>query len=310
MISGALSWLGRHALPLLALSIFLGFLAPGLAALVRPLVPLAIFLILTQSLVRLDWQALGGHAGRVWLVAVLVAVLIVLCPILLWHLSVLAGLPVALAVAVMLMGAAPTIVSAPAIALMLGLEAELILVPMVAATALVPFTLPVLLTWLAGVQVDIDLGNLVLRLLLFVGAAFAAAAVLRRIARPERIKARAQQLDGVGVLCLAVFALGIMDGAAAVLAERPGYFALAAAAGFSGNLLLQGLGAGTFAWLGLRPALSVGLLMGNRNMGLVAAVLADKLAPDTLVFFGIGQLPIYILPWLLAPVYRRLLARG
>jgi hypothetical protein len=38
-------------------------------------------------------------------------------------------------------------------------------------------------------------------------------------------------------------------------------------------------------------------------------VLADKLAPDTLVFFGIGQLPIYILPWLLAPAYRRLMAR-
>lgn len=276
----------------------------------RPLVPLAIFLILTQSLVRLDWQALGGHAGRLWLVALLVGCLVVLCPILLWHLSILVELPVALAVAVMLMGAAPTIVSAPAIALMLGLEAELILVPMVAATAVVPFTLPVLLTWLAGVQVDIDLGALVLRLLLFVGAAFAAAALLRRVVRLEWIKAEGRLLDGIGVLCLATFALGIMDGAAAVLTERPGYFALATVAGFAGNLLLQGLGAGAFAWLGLRPAVSIGLLMGNRNMGLVAAVLADKLAPDTLVFFGIGQLPIYILPWLLAPMYRRLLARG
>lgn len=309
MIPGALFWLGRHGLLILALSILLGLAVPELARAARPFVAPAILLLLTQSLLRLDWQALRGHAGRVGLLTAIVAFAIVLCPALLWHLALLAGLPAPLALGVLLMAAAPPMVSAPALALMLGLDAALILLPMVLATALAPLTLPAMLAVLAGLQLDIDLGWLALRLLLFIAAAFAVAAIVRRLVPADRIKAAATKLDGLGVICLTVFALGIMDGAATVLAEQPSYFALATAAAFAGYLLLQVLGAAVFARLGLRPALSVGLLVGNRNMGLVAAVLADKLAPDTLVFFAIGQLPIYILPALLAPAYRAVLEK-
>ncbi|MBM3601189.1 MAG: hypothetical protein FJX35_23575 [Alphaproteobacteria bacterium] len=307
VLRAPLAWLGRRGLLILALSILLGLAVPELASIAKPAVAPAIFLLLTQSLIRLDLHALRGHVGRFGLLTVLVGFSIVLCPLVLWHLSLLAGLPVLLAVGVLLMGAAPPMVSAPAIALMLGLDAELILLPMVVATALVPLTLPALLALLAGLELQLNLVSLSLRLLLFVGAAFIVATLLRLLVPPARIRAEAQVLDGLGVICLTLFALGIMDGAADVLKAQPSYFALATATAFVGYLLLQALGALAFAWLGRRPSLSIGLLVSNRNMGLVAAVLADKLPPDTLVFFAIGQLPIYILPALLAPAYRAML---
>ncbi len=37
------------------------------------------------------------------------------------------------------------------------------------------------------------------------------------------------------------------------------------------------------------------------------AVLADKADFDVVVFFAVGQLPMYILPALLRPIYRRML---
>ena len=40
------------------------------------------------------------------------------------------------------------------------------------------------------------------------------------------------------------------------------------------------------------------------------AVLADKADFDVVVFFAVGQLPMYILPALLRPLYRRLMRAG
>jgi BASS family bile acid:Na+ symporter len=44
-------------------------------------------------------------------------------------------------------------------------------------------------------------------------------------------------------------------------------------------------------------------------MGLLLAVLPADSAPDALLFFALAQLPIYMLPAVLGPAYRRWLAR-
>ena len=48
------------------------------------------------------------------------------------------------------------------------------------------------------------------------------------------------------------------------------------------------------------------MLTGNCNMGLVMVALADKAEFDMVVFFAMGQLPMYMLPGLLYPVYKKL----
>ncbi len=50
-------------------------------------------------------------------------------------------------------------------------------------------------------------------------------------------------------------------------------------------------------------------MAGNCNMGLVLVTLAGGADADTAMFFAVGQLPMYTLPMLLTPLYRRLLAQ-
>jgi BASS family bile acid:Na+ symporter len=179
----------------------------------------------------------------------------------------------------------------------------------VLTTALMPFSLPWVALTLLGLEIDIDLATFMLRLGLIVGGAFAAALIVRRLVPREKLEANARLLDGVSVLILLVFILAIMDGVTAVALLRPGYVALVTLAAFIANVTLQALGALVALKLGLRQALTVGFMTGNCNMGLVMVALADKADFDVIVFFAMAQLPMYMLPALLTPVYRRLLAR-
>lgn len=79
------------------------------------------------------------------------------------------------------------------------------------------------------------------------------------------------------------------------------------AAAFAGNVVLQAVAAIAFAWLDRRSALTAAFASGNRNMGLLLAVLPSDIDPDVLLYFALGQIPIYVVPALLTPLYRRLL---
>src|SRR3546814_18528910 len=61
-----------------------------------------------------------------------------------------------------------------------------------------------------------------------------------------------------------------------------------------------------FAWLGRRRALTVGLISGNCNMGLLLAAFPPGTDGDVVLYFAVAQIPMYMLPALLLPLYRRL----
>jgi hypothetical protein len=60
----------------------------------------------------------------------------------------------------------------------------------------------------------------------------------------------------------------------------------------------------------MRLALAAGLLAGNRNQALFLAVLPATADPGVLLFFALGQVPMFLSPFLLRPVYRRLARPG
>ena len=60
---------------------------------------------------------------------------------------------------------------------------------------------------------------------------------------------------------------------------------------------------------GQRIALTTGLLSGNRNMALYLAVMPPETGFDVLIFFAFCQFPLFLSPFLLRPVYLRLIAR-
>jgi BASS family bile acid:Na+ symporter len=304
----ALDFAGTHATRLLAAGVLVGLAVPPLASLLRPLLLPAIVISLVLALVRLDWSVFGAHARRPLAVAWMLVWFLGVTPVVVWLALRWLPLPAPLVTGLVLMAAAAPIMSGAAISLLVGLDAALAVVAIVATTALVPLTLPPLAAALLGVALEIELPTFMLRLALIVGGAFAAAWLAQRLVPASTIARHARALDGVAVLWMVAFGIGIMEGVTALALARPGYIIGATVAAFAANLALQVLGA--LAWLrqGMRPALTVGLLTGNRNMGLVLVALGSDASFEVIAFFAVAQIPMYVLPGLLAPVYRRLVA--
>jgi BASS family bile acid:Na+ symporter len=303
-----LDFFGTHATRFLAGGVVIGLAVPPLAALIRPLLLAALVIPLTIALVRIDWSAFGAYARRPGLVVALVVWFLGVAPVLVWLALKPLPLPAPILVGLVLMTAVSPIVSGAALSLLLGLDAALAVVVIVATTAIVPFTLPPLGAALLGVALEIDVGTFMLRLALIIGGAFAGAWVVRRLAPPAAIARNARPLDGVSVLLMMTFAIGIMDGVTAFALERPGYVLVATAAAIAANVLLQVAGVVVWRRSGMQPALTTGFLTGNRNMGLVLVALGSDASLELIVFFAAAQIPMYLMPGLLVPLYRRLLA--
>ena len=304
-----LAFLARHAAWMLFAGVFLGLLLPSLSHWLRPLLPPAVVLILLIALLRVDWPAMAGYLRRPLLIGALTAWMLLASPILAWLLVPPMGLPDSLTTALVLMAAAPPILSGAAFALLLGLDAALAALVCLISTLLTPLTLPPLALALLGLELEVGIGELMLRLGLVVGLACLGAVALRRGLGVARIARAAPQLDGVMVLLLLVFAIAIMDGVTATLLEQPRVVALWLLAACLANPALQLLGALVFARLGIRAALTAGILSGNCNMGLLLAAMPAGSDFGVALFFGVAQVPMYMTPALLLPLYRRLIAR-
>jgi len=299
---------GRHATTVLFLAVFVGLAVPPLAAVARPLLPAAVVLLLTTTLLRLDWHAIGRELRRPGLQVLLFPWQQLLLPVLVWGLVSLLALPQSLGVALVLMAAAPPIMSSAALAILLGLEGPLALVAALLATLLTPLVLPPVALALLGLDLGIGLADFMGRLALLIGLAFAIAVLLRRLIGPARLVQLGRPLDGAVVLLMLVFVVGIMDGVTERALADPGTAALWFLAACLANPLLQAAGALTFLWLGRRRALTVGLMAGNRNMGLLLAALPGAVDAEVALYFGLAQIPMYVLPALMRRVYPLLLA--
>lgn len=302
------SFLARNATVVLAVGIFTGLAFPGLAARAWPLVTPAVWGIVFMTMLRVDWLAAVAHARRPGPIAAALVWLLVVLPVAMGAAVGALDLAPGLAAALVLMAGSPPILSSPAFALFIGLDAALGLVVMVLATFLAPFVLPVVALELLGLPLAVGAGEMMLRLGLLIGTAAAAAVVVRRVVGTERLARAADAVDIAAVALLLVFAVAIMNGIAERAVAEPAHVALFAAAAFGANAGMQLAGAAAFAWMGRWRALTAGYFSGNRNMGILLGALPASLAPDIVLFIALAQLPIYILPAVLTPLYRRLVA--
>ena len=305
-MAGLIDWVLAQGAKVLFAGVFIGLLLPDLAALCRPLLAPAVALLLFVSLLRIEWERMFDYVRRPVLVALVVAWTLVLTPLLVWLMHLAAVLPPSLSTAIVLMAAAPPIISAPSIALLLGLDAALAMVGVLVGTLLVPIVLPPLVLLLLGLELEIAAWGLMLRLGLLVGGTFALAAAARRMLGLKRLRRHARAVDLVIVATMLVFAIAIMDGVTAVLYERPAVVAGWVLASFVANIFLQVAGALVFVRLGSKAALTLGLLSGNCNMGLLLATLPPGTEFDIVLYFALAQLPMYMLPAAQQYLYRYL----
>jgi BASS family bile acid:Na+ symporter len=309
VLASALQALSRHAAGVLAIGIFAGLALPDLAGYMRPLLPPAVAGLLFLALLRIDWQELARHLSRPLRGALLCAWFLIATPVIVWLAVTGFDVDGGLATALILAAACPPIVSGPAMALLLRLDAPLMLISVVSASLLAPFTIVAVSSQLIGVDLRIDAMQLFVRLAVLIGGCVLSALIVRRLLGRARLTRMQNPFDAASVLLLLIFAVAIMDGVSGLLAQDPRHVLRFIVAAFVANILLQLIGTTVTVAMGRRPALTVGFASGNRNMGLLLAVLPADSAPDALLFFALAQLPIYMLPAVLGPAYRRWLAR-
>lgn len=306
-MSPLINLLARRATVLLAVSVFLGLALPQAATLLRPLLPFAVWGLLLLAALRIGAHDIANPLRQPTIVLTTVFWLLVVSPILM---AIAAGIlqPVSgVTMALVLMAAAPPIMSSPALALLLGLDASAALVAMVAATLLAPLMVPTMALGLMGITLEISAGELMLRLGAMIGAAIIMATLMRRMLGPARVARLGPVLDVMAVILLIVFAIGLMDGVGERLVSEPRHVLTMIAIAFAANIGLQAVSAAAFLFAGRRRALTTGFLAGNRNMALLLAVLPAGTDPDVSLYFALGQFPLYILPMVMIPVYRHLL---
>jgi hypothetical protein len=306
----ALAWMGKHATILLAAGVFVGLALPDLATMARPLLVPTIIVMLVFSLLRLQPAAILDAARSPGRVLPVVGFVLLVSPaigqagVALFGIESLFGVGVAAAVVVWT--ASPPLVSVTALATILRLDGALSLMVMTLGGLLMPLTLPPLILSLIGLDLHIGVAELMLRLVGMLALAGCIAAGIRAVAGTARIQRYSDALDGAFVLVMLIFAVAVMDGVTAAALADPVKIAGMIALVFAVSLILQGIGFLLFLPAGRATATTVALISGNRNMAIVLGAAPAAFHPDAFLYLAILQFPIYLLPALLRPVYRRL----
>ena len=302
-----LEWVARHGGKLLAAAILAPVFYGPLAELFRPVVTPSVAVLMTLVLLRIDPAQVMAWLRRPGVVALVSAWMLLVTPLVVFAVTRAVGLDGPLGAGVTLVAASCAVTTASAFARLVGLDAEISLVVSVVTTALLPFTAPPIALGLLGLDLNISVTGLMLRLLMIIGLPALAAFALRRWLGQARLDRAAKPLDGAVVFILVLFAFGVMDGVNARLLSDPmwliGGIGVAVAGSLGLNLLTSLV---MVPLLGRQTGLSAGLLSGNRNQAVFLAVLPAGADPDVLLFFGIGQIPMYLGPFVLRKIYDRL----
>ncbi len=300
-----LTWLGKHATGAMAAGVFLGLAVPDLAALAKPLLVPAVVAMLIMSLLRLEPAAIRRAARSPLRILPAVAFVLLISPLLGYAAARALDLDAGIATALVVWTASPPLISVPAIALLLGLDVALALMVTTAAGLLVPVSLPPIVFALIGLELDISPAGLALRLALLLAGAGLAAAAIRRVAGAARLQRHAPAIDGAFLVIMLLFAVAVMDGVTRTALAEPWRVAGLLALVFAASLGMQAIGWAVFRATGARNAATLALVAGNRNMALVLGAAPAAFEPDGFLFLAMLQFPIYLLPALLKPQYRR-----
>ncbi len=302
-----LTQLSRHATLAFVIGIGVAILSPMASEFVGPVLPVLIFSMLTLSVLRVKTSALGQHARRPGKAVAVIVWMLVFSPLVI-GLTLLAIAPVRseLMAPLLFYTAMPPLTAVPALALLFGIDAALAIIVLMGASLLTPLILPPMMLIVLGVEIDISIGELFLRLATLVFGSFIAGLSLRKLIGEEGLAKHAPSLDGIIVLVMVLIVIAVFDGTHATLAANPKLGVTLAALAVGAAIFFQTVSALIFLPLGLKTALTAGMLSGNRNLALVLAMLGDTATLEIALFVAVGQVPVYLLPMVQRPVARKL----
>jgi hypothetical protein len=305
----ALAWLGGQGTRAIAALVFIGIALPPLGAILKPFVTEAIFLLLCISFMRVDLGALRAHLRQPGLVVAATAWTTLGVPLISGAGCLAAGLDARapdLFLALMLQTVASPMMASPALAAVMGLDATLVLVTLVTSTALVPFTASLFASLFFGTALSLSPLGLGLKLVAILAGAVCVAGAIRAIVGDAAIKRHKAAIDGFNILILFVFVAAVMGTVAGSLWADPVWAIELAALAFAIFFVLLGATVVIFRKAGLKRAFALGLMVSQRNMGLMLAATEGALPGATWLYFAMSQFPIYLSPQLLKPLADRL----
>jgi predicted Na+-dependent transporter len=304
---GVLHFAGRHGTLILPLGVVVGLVVQPLAAAMRPLFAPAVFFMLVFVFIRLDVRAAIEQVRRPKVVVQAIVLSMGVMPVLTAGLLMLFPLSPGLTAALILYTSSPPNFAAAALAFVLGLDGALTVAIILAGLILHPVLTPLFTELVTGGAVLVPGSAIALRLALLIGGAAAIAALGRRVIGKARQREAGLAFDGANMVLMLIFVIALMDGVPAQIAASPAHAATLIAIVFGLHLGLNAVTALVFWRWGRRTAATIGFCSGGRNLGPVMAVLGTAAPAETWLFFAVLQFPIYLLPMLLKPIYRRLL---
>jgi hypothetical protein len=304
-----LTWIGRQGTRAIAALVIIGVAAPPLGALLKPYVTEAIFLLLCISFMRVDVAALRNYLRRPGLVIAATAWTTLAVPLIAGTASSAVGVdqhaPDAF-LALMLQAIASPMMASPSLAAVMGLDATLVLITLVTSTALVPFTAPIFAHMFLGGALMLSPLGLGLKLALILAGSLLVANIIRWNVGAAAIARHKLPIDGFNILVLLVFVSAVMGNVAGNLLADPARTAGLTVLAFAVFFGLVGVTALIFRSVGHKRALALGLMVSQRNMGLMVAATDGALPGTTWLYFALSQFPIYWSPQLLKPIVQRL----
>ena len=307
-----LSWLGRQGTRALAALVIIGIALPPIGALLKPLVAAAVFILLSLAFLRTDTAALKLYLGRPALVIAATAWTAFLIPFLFGLTAVAFGFKTCLPdffLGVMLQAITSPMMAAPALTALMGLDATLVLITMLASTALIPFSAYFFTRVFIGTALTLSPWALGLKLLALIGGSVLIGFTIRRLAGVAAINRHQDKIDGLNIMVLFVFVTAVMGNVAPRFLSTPLTALALTAIAWIVFLIIFGLTTLVFAPFGRIKALSLGFMVSQRNMGLMLAATGGALPDLTWLYFALSQFPIYLSPHLFQPAVRRILNR-
>ena len=132
MIQRLIAFLARHATAVLAIGVLAGLALPSWSAVARPALGPAVWLLLVVAVIRVDWPQIRAHLRRRALLGAAMVWMLVGAPLAMWAVLGNTALAPGLVTAMVLMAGSSPINSAPALALLLGLDGALSLLLLLA----------------------------------------------------------------------------------------------------------------------------------------------------------------------------------
>jgi len=308
----ALAWLGGQGTRAIAALVFIGIAAPPIGQLLKPFVTEAIFLLLCISFMRVDIGALRDHLRRPGIVLAATAWTTLGVPLIMGVSCLATGLDARspdLFLALMLQAVASPMMAAPALAAVMGLDSTLVLITLVTSTALVPITAPLFAYAFFGAALTLAPLGLGLKLAAILTGSLLVAGAIRCSVGEAAIKRHKAPIDGTNILILFVFVAAVMGSVAGSIWAEPAKTIELTAFAFAVFFALLGVTTLIFRSLGRERALALGLMVSQRNMGLMVAATDGVLPGTTWLYFALSQFPIYLSPQLLKPVVQKLRAQ-